>query len=192
MVRVDLSRLMLLPMGNDFVVLLRCEGDQRALPITIGQLEAQSIAIKLNDLEVPRPLTHDLLRTLIEEMGASLEQVTITELRDDTFYARLTLRSRTGELDIDCRPSDAIALALRSGTPVFVEDEVMKHSGVVFGDEDGEDALTVVQTAPGEPHEEALSHMQLLQRRLDAAVKAERYEEAAKVRDLIRKFSAAN
>jgi uncharacterized protein len=189
MITVDMTRMLLLNLGNEFVVLLRGGQDQRALPITIGQFEAQAIAIKLNNMEVARPLTHDLLKNSLDALGCSLLRVVISDLRDDTFYARLMLRHASGTLELDARPSDAIALALRYGAPVLVEDAVMEQAGVLFTDESQREAETAAEaTAPGEP----LSPLQQLQRRLEEAVAHERYEEAAELRDQIRKQSTSN
>lgn len=190
MVQVDMTRTLLLNLpdkhgGTEYVVLLRGSEGERALAISVGQFEAQAIAIRLNNIEVPRPLTHDLFRATLEKLGWSLTRVVVCDLRDDTFYARLFLKRGTEELEMDARPSDAIALALRCGALVFVEDSVMAQAGLLFT-EDGQR-----QSEPGAT-EEAPAALQVLQRKLAQAVAEERYEEAARIRDEIRKLSASN
>ncbi|MBD3242998.1 MAG: hypothetical protein GF331_20565 [Chitinivibrionales bacterium] len=191
MIPVDLTRTMLLNLGNDFVVLLRSAEDKRALPISIGQFEAQAIAIKLNSLEVPRPLTHDLLKAVVEKLECSLVRVEVCDLRDETFYARLILKRSGDEFEMDSRPSDAIALALRFKVPVFVADEVMEQAGVLFTEEDMDERKAAAESEESSPTEPP-SPMQLLQRRLDRAIADERYEEAAEIRDQIKKMSSSN
>ena len=114
------------------IVILKVEDENRYLPIWIGQPEARSILIKLQNQEFVRPLTHDLALNLVNELGASMERVTVTALRDQTFFAtiRLALDGRT--VEVDSRPSDAIALAIRSGAEIFASDEVIQEAGVEF------------------------------------------------------------
>ena len=107
-----------------------CGPDQgeRVLPIWVGVFEANAIALKVESVETPRPMTHDLLRSVIEEMGGRVERVVVCELRENTFYATLEVRSAQGLLRLDSRPSDAIALALRSGARIFVADDVIRNA----------------------------------------------------------------
>jgi bifunctional DNase/RNase len=114
------------------IVILKVEDENRYLPIWIGQPEARSILMKLQNQEFVRPLTHDLALNLVNELGASMERVTVTALRDQTFFAtiRLALDGRT--VEVDSRPSDAIALAIRSGAEIFASDEVIQEAGVEF------------------------------------------------------------
>lgn len=191
MIPVDLTRTMLLNLDKDFVVLLRSAEDKRALPISIGQFEAQAIAIKLNNLEVPRPLTHDLLKSVVERLDCTLIRVEVCDLRDETFYARLILRRSGEEFEMDSRPSDAIALALRFSVPVLVADQVMEQAGVLFTEEDIDERTAASKDEPQGPTEPP-SPLQLLQRRLDRAVADENYEEAAQLRDQIKKMSSSN
>jgi hypothetical protein len=106
------------------VVMLRGKRDKRSFPMMIGPAELNAIAIPLNHVTPPRPLTHDLFLTLFGRLKVSLRNVVITDFRDDVYYAVLHLQSATGDLTLDSRPSDAIALALRAGVPVLVEDQV--------------------------------------------------------------------
>ena len=114
------------------IVILKVEDENRYLPIWIGQPEARSILMKLQNQEFVRPLTHDLALNLVNELGASMERVTVTALRDQTFFAtiRLALDGRT--VEVDSRPSDAIALAIRSGAEIFASDEVIQEASVEF------------------------------------------------------------
>ena len=118
------------------IVLLRTTDGNTFLPIWIGHPEAAAILMKLQDSEPPRPLTHDLACSIIDSLDAEIVRVTVTELRENTFFARITLRRDGDELEIDSRTSDAIALALRADASIFAADEVIDESGVEFdGDE---------------------------------------------------------
>ncbi len=114
------------------IVILKVEEENRYLPIWIGQPEARSILMKLQNQEFSRPLTHDLAVNLVTEMGGSLERVTVTELRDSTFFASLRVEINGRTVEVDSRPSDAIAIAVRAGTPIFAADTVIEEAGVVF------------------------------------------------------------
>src|SRR5215207_4131381 len=117
------------------IVILKVEDENRYLPIWIGQPEARSILMKLQNQEFSRPLTHDLAVNLVTELGGSMERVTVTELRDSTFFATISLVINGRTVEIDSRPSDAIALAVRSGAEIFASDEVIEEAAVVFEDE---------------------------------------------------------
>lgn len=124
------------------MVLLRSRlGDKRLLPIYIGSPEASSIHYALEGHTPPRPLTHDLLVSVLAEVGAELEHVVITEVRDHTYYAKLSLTIDGNELDIDCRPSDAIAVAVRSGVPIFAADELLDEVGQEPEDDEDDDEI---------------------------------------------------
>ena len=117
------------------IVLLKVEGKNRFLPIWIGHPEAAAILMKLQNAELPRPMTHDLLASTIEHLSASVESVLVTELRDNTFYAVLRLESRGQEIQLDSRPSDAIALAVRTDAPIFASVAVLEANGIEFAQE---------------------------------------------------------
>lgn len=120
------------------VVMLKEKDSTRYLPIWIGHFEADAIAIPMQKVPVSRPLTHDLLRSAIGALGARLERVVIHDLADETFYAKLILDQDGKVLEVDARPSDAIALAVRAEVPIFVEDKVLESAGMVFdGEEEG-------------------------------------------------------
>ncbi len=114
------------------IVILKVEDENRYLPIWIGQPEARSILMKLQNQEFSRPLTHDLTVNLVAELGGSMERVTVTELRDSTFFATISVQIDGRTVDIDSRPSDAIALAVRAGAEIFAADEVIEEAAVVF------------------------------------------------------------
>jgi bifunctional DNase/RNase len=186
-----------------FILFLRVPEESRVLPIFIGANEAQSIALALNEEAPPRPLTHDLMKSMLESLEASVKRIEITAIREGTFYGRVYLeRAGFEELDYDARPSDAIALALRWEAPIFVARKVFEEAAVPLataeqgenlegqteetGDESDEPAA-----APGSV-ERPLSPAEKFKEELDRAVREERYEEAARLRDAIKKLSMGN
>lgn len=126
MVEVEIDSIRVSLMSQQRIVILKELDSERFLPIWIGPYEAEAITLSLNDVEVVRPLTHDLLRNIINDLGAQVMQVNITELRDDVFYARIILQVDGQEMAVDSRPSDALALAVRVHVPVFVDEDVME------------------------------------------------------------------
>lgn len=139
-------------MNYQRVVILREKGSDRYLPIWIGPSEADAIAVRLQDVAVARPLTHDLLRNMIEELGGKVAYIVVNDLSNDTFFARIII-DRDGEtLEIDSRPSDAIALAVRVEVPIYAEDAVLDSAGVLLDEkEEGEDGQT--RAKPVDPEE---------------------------------------
>lgn len=117
------------------IVLLKVNGKNRFLPIWIGHPEAAAILMKLQNAELPRPMTHDLLAAIIEQLSASVARVLVTELRDNTFYAVLQLEVGGEEVMVDSRPSDAIALAVRTDAPIFASTELLEANGIEFEQE---------------------------------------------------------
>jgi bifunctional DNase/RNase len=117
-----------LPTNVPIVLLRETEGDRRVLPIFIGSPEATAIAFALERVETPRPMTHDLLKNLLDELGVSVERVVVTELRDSTFFAEIHLRRNGQSHTVSSRPSDAIALAARTGTPIFADESVLAEA----------------------------------------------------------------
>jgi len=119
------------PTRTPVVILRETAGQRRVLPIFIGTPEAQAIALSMQNIETPRPMTHDLMKNLLDEVGAEVDRITVTALRDGTFYAEIVL-SAAGEVHtVSSRPSDAIALAIRIGSPIFAEEEVLDEAGRV-------------------------------------------------------------
>ena len=114
------------------IVILKVEDDNRYLPIWVGQNEARSILMKLQNQEFPRPLTHDLAVNLVSELGGTMQRVTVTELRDSTFFATISLEIGGRIVEVDSRPSDAIALAIRSEAEIYASDDVIEEAAVVF------------------------------------------------------------
>jgi len=194
MIRVEVINTFLLNDGKEFVILLHgSEGnEQRTLPISIGQLEAQSIALQLNHIPFPRPLTHDLLKTLIEKLEGTVIKSEIYQLKDDTFFATIHFKIADQLLSIDARPSDAIALALRFSAPVYVAESVMSEAGVIIPESTVEKPLAAGPvTEDGEKSTEP-STIDLLKQQLDNAIANERYEDAARIRDDINKQTKTN
>jgi len=128
--------------GKQPIVLLKTADGNKFLPIWIGHSEAAAILMKLQSQASPRPMTHDLLSDMLEQLGAQIIRITVTELRENTFYAQITLQQDGGELEIDSRPSDAIALAIRAEAPIFAADRVIEESAIEFeGEEIDQDRL---------------------------------------------------
>ena len=129
MIKVELARIIIDEKRQDQVIVLKEKNGDRQIPIVIGFMEASSIKIKITGMEVPRPMTHDLLMAAIEGLGAKLERLTIDKLVDNTFHAKLEIKTSDGQMKtIDARPSDGIALAVRSNAQIFVEEEVLKKA----------------------------------------------------------------
>ena len=124
-------------MNYQRVVILKEKASDRYLPIWIGPAEADAIAVQLQEVSVPRPLTHDLLRSVIEQLGAQVNHILVNDLSNDTFYARVVLDVRGDSMEIDSRPSDALALAVRARVPIFADEGVLERAGVLL-DKDGE------------------------------------------------------
>lgn len=114
------------------IVILKVEDENRYLPIWIGQPEARSILMKIQNQSFSRPLTHDLAVNLVSELGGTMERVTVTELRDSTFFAKIHLQIDGRSVEVDSRPSDALALAVRSGAQIFAADTVIEEAAVEF------------------------------------------------------------
>ena len=124
-------------MNYQRVVILKEKSADRYLPIWIGPAEADAIAVQLQEVAVARPLTHDLLRAAIEQLGGQVNHIIVNDLTNDTFYARIVLDVRGDSMELDSRPSDAIALAVRAKVPIFADEAVLDRAGVLL-DKDGE------------------------------------------------------
>lgn len=132
--------------GRQPIVLLKTADEDRILPIWIGHPEAAAILVKLQGASSPRPMTHDLVTDMLDQLDAEVVRVAVTELRDNTFYALITLRLNGSEIEIDSRPSDAIALAVRADAKIFAAEEVIDESGIAL--EDGEPVEDVLAQLP--------------------------------------------
>ena len=157
------------------VILKELDGDRR-LPVLIGAFEAQSIAMAMESMETPRPLTHDLISNLIKGIKANLSSVKIIELKDGVFYSVLDIQSKKiGHREIDSRPSDALALALRMHAPIFVSTDIMDEAIILEKD---------LQNIEDEIKQEPM--IETLEKQLQKAIQEEEYEVAARIRDKIK------
>jgi len=139
MIEVKIAGIQVSLMSQHRVVLLKELGAERYLPIWIGPYEAEALSIELQQVTVARPLTHDLLRNVIEAMGGVVQYIVVSELRDDTFYARIVISLNGRTIEVDSRPSDAMNLAVRTRAPIYVAEEVMDAAGVIPEQDLGEE-----------------------------------------------------
>jgi len=149
-------------MNYQRVVILKEKESDRYLPIWIGPAEADAIAVKLQDVTVPRPLTHDLLRSVIDALGATISSIVVSELKNDTFYAKIVLSVDGGKMEVDSRPSDALALAVRANAPIFAEEIVLEKAGIMLDKETGKPIQEEEAGGTGErkkPSEEEIKKM---------------------------------
>lgn len=131
MVEMELNRIVIDEKRHDQLIVLKEKEGERILPIVIGLAEASAIKLKISGFQPPRPLTHDLLHTTIENLEASIDKIVIDRLEESTFHAKIFIKNSSGALKvIDARPSDSIALAVRAHAPIFVEDEIIKQSEI--------------------------------------------------------------
>lgn len=181
--------------GGAYAILLKEINGVRRLPIIIGAFEAQAIALEIEGIKPPRPLTHDLLKHVIDNLGATVIEVIVDELRENTFYAKVILEVSGLTNEVDSRPSDAIALAVRAQAPIYVAESVMKIASFIPSDETEKDSA--VKGKGGEREEDMVSmskeaKIAALQNKLREAIEAEEYERAAKIRDDIQKLTSNN
>ena len=169
--------------GN--AVLIRPTGSDSVVPIFVEHSIAQSIVVGLGDVNVQRPLTHDLFVSVLNRLEANVNRVEITAINDSIFYARLILLLEEEEMVVDARPSDCIALAVRVKCPIFIDEDVINHAGMPVSSVGGveENDRPAQQKDEAVPREESL--LAELRKKLDAAVQDEDYEQAAKLRDRI-------
>jgi uncharacterized protein len=128
LIEMTLKGLIWDPITNMPIIVLRDEDGQRVLPIWVGHAEANAIALQLENIQTPRPMTHDLLKNVIQDLQAAVERIVVCDLKDNTFYALIHLQTAGGPVAIDARPSDAIALALRTRAPILVEEAVIDNA----------------------------------------------------------------
>jgi bifunctional DNase/RNase len=138
MIRVSVDSVKVSMLSQHRVVVLKEEDEERYLPIWIGPFEADAITIGLQNVEMTRPLTHDLLKAVIDHMDASVSHIQVNDLKNDTFYAQIVVEQNGRKLEIDSRPSDAIALAVRVGVPIYVATDVMARAAIVPSKEDAD------------------------------------------------------
>ena len=158
---------------NRFVVILKDDVRNRWLPIVVGSTEAQAIALQLEKISPPRPLTHDLMKNLLESIEVNVARIVVNDLRENTYYALINISNDGDAREIDARPSDAIALALRMHAPIFVEDSVMNRASINERSAEAEEKPAMVD------------RLEELNIQLNKAVKEERFEDAARLRDEI-------
>jgi len=184
LVRVNVERVTLDTATSRFVVILKEDKRSRWLPIVVGSSEAQAIALQLENISPPRPLTHDLMRNLLESMDVKIERIVVNDLQENTYYALLGLRQNGEFRDIDARPSDAIALALRTQAPIYVEGKVMQEASI--SDDAIKERKEYQQDSTAKKENMSKEdHLEQLTIDLHEAVEDERYEDAARIRDEI-------
>jgi hypothetical protein len=137
MIEMTIDSIRVSLMNYQRVVILKEKVADRCLPIWIGPAEADAIAVKLQGASVPRPLTHDLLRSVIDALGATISFIVVNDLKNDTFYAKIVFNVDGKEIEVDSRPSDALALAVRAGVPLYVEESVLDKAGIILDRETG-------------------------------------------------------
>jgi len=186
-VQVDILGLSTNPAsGGAYALILKEVHGNRRLPIIIGASEAQSIALEMEGIKPPRPLTHDLMKNIITAFGAELNDIIIDELRDGTFYAKLNIDNQL----IDSRPSDAIALAVRYGVQIYVASLIMDEAAFVPEEEEDEGLPSSSRQQKSKPSSPPtkMTKLQQLNALLKEAIEKENYEKAASLRDEIRKL----
>lgn len=178
--------------GGAYAILLKEIEGTRRLPIIIGAFEAQAIALEMEGIKPPRPLTHDLLKTMVDNLGANVVEIVVSELKENTFYAKIILEASGLTNEIDARPSDAIALAVRTYAPIFVNEAVMNAAAFIPSDETD---IPGFETSDLQSDKRPLSkeaQLAALQDKLREALESEEFERAAKLRDDIKRLSQNN
>lgn len=187
-IQVDIIGLSTSPSSGGAYALVLGEMDgSRRLPIIIGAFEAQAIALELEKIQPPRPMTHDLLRDTLDAVGADVTDIVVDELRDGTFFAKIRYAHNGGDGQLDARPSDAVALAVRMDAPIYVAPAVLEEAGIPT-EEEGVSALATSSSSSEDEPEQSLSKVERMEQKLEKAIEAEDYEEAAALRDQIAKL----
>ncbi len=172
--------------GAYALILNEVEGNRR-LPIIIGTFEAQAIALELEHIKPPRPMTHDLLKNMIQNFGANVNQVFINDLSEGTFFAKIIYEENGQEMEQDARPSDAIALAVRFDASIFVAGEILEEAGIISEGEQGEE---LTSTSGSQEQTREMTKLEKLEDELQTAIDTENYEKAARLRDEIQKLKS--
>ncbi len=149
MIEMTIDSIRVSLMNYQRVVILKEKEAERYLPIWIGPAEADAIAVKLQGVTVPRPLTHDLLCSVIDNLGATIDSIIVSDLKNDTFYAKVMLNVDGGQIEVDSRPSDALALAVRTGVPIYAEEMVLDKAGILLDGETGKPILEEKEEVEG-------------------------------------------
>ena len=196
LIQVDIIGLSTSPSSGGAYALVLGEVDgNRRLPIIIGAFEAQAIALELEKIQPPRPMTHDLLRNLFDSVHAEVIDVVIDELREGTFFAKIRFTHNGEDAQLDARPSDAVALAVRMEAPIFIAPSVLDEAGIPTDDDSAEadapedEPVDDIPEAdlPAVPTEPS-SDLERIEQELEAAIAAEDYEQAARLRDEINRL----
>ena len=185
---VEVKRISYYPPSKGYAVLLQEKDSDRSLPIIVGSSEAQAIALYLEGVDMPRPMTHDLLINVLENLEGEINRVTIARISNGTFYAEIEVSNpQIGEMIIDARPSDAIAIALRTLSPIYVSDEVMGSAGIdnLASGSEVTEHITSEELTKEASEETVLDN---LNEALEKAVSEEEYEVAARLRDRIKQL----
>jgi bifunctional DNase/RNase len=186
---VEVKRISYYPPSKGYAVLLQEKDSNRSLPIIVGSNEAQAIALYLEGVEMPRPMTHDLLINVLDLLESDIKQVTIARMSNGTFFAEIEVsNSQVGDVVIDSRPSDAIAVALKTMTPIYVSDEVMERAGIDNYSTGGEvtEPLSSDDLSKNEMDDGLV--IENLSEALEKAISEEEYEVAARLRDRIKQL----
>lgn len=172
--------------GGAYALILSEVDGNRRLPIIIGTFEAQAIALELESIKPPRPMTHDLLKNLVLSFNSNVEQVIINDLNEGTFFAQIHCKRDEDIFELDARPSDAIALAIRFGAPIYVNSKVLDEAGIQTDETSEKSSKSTSREEGGRE----MTQMEALETELKTAIETENYEKAAKIRDQINKLKA--
>jgi bifunctional DNase/RNase len=165
MIEMSIDSIRVSLMNYQRVVILKEKVADRYLPIWIGPSEADAIAVKLQGVSVPRPLTHDLLSSVIDTLGATVDSIIVNDLKNDTFYAKVILDVDGKQVEVDSRPSDALALAVRTGVPIYADESVLDKAGILL---DGETGKPIFEEGEEVSHKEGAVSDEEMKRRMSA------------------------
>jgi len=189
MIKVALSKIIFYPPSKGYALLLKEIGGERQIPIIVGVFEAQSIALAIEEVKMPRPMTHDLFVNVMQKFSARINSVSVSDLVEGTFYAQIEIGlSDNKTLTIDARPSDAIALAIRMKAPIQVNEDVMLEAGQYLNAKQHKESKVVNEKDDSLPEIQNLDRLFELQNNLQHAVEEENYELAAQLRDQINRL----
>jgi uncharacterized protein len=173
--------------SGSFTLILQEKEGNRRMPMVIGMFEAQAIAIEIEKIQTNRPMTHDLFKSFAKELAFKVSEVIIYNLKEGVFFAKLVVTDSKGDHEIDARPSDAIAIALRFDAPIYSNEQVLSEAGIIFNDDAMEEASSeeIEEVKPAKPSKKGLESLNIeeLNKILNEALANEDYERAAKIRD---------